>query len=182
MCWVSDFYEEHVEIPGGAYGSMTIPRELHVKDNRLYMKPVEEIDSLKAQIIYQGKEMPSISGILGNSYYTHITFHRNIPFTILLGQDGDKKLVFCNGEEGAGFKTFGVKSQGIFFKADVKEVLELEIFVDRRVVEVYINQGEAAGTKLFYQSSKEGCFVMESQYPEEIADLQIAAMKSIWYQ
>lgn len=181
ICWVADIYGEHVEIPGGACGSMTIPRELHVKDNRLYMTPVEEIYSLKEQMIYQGRTLPSIARIPNNSYYSHITFSRDIPFTILLGQDGDKKISFYNGPEGAGFKTSGVKSEDIFFKADVEEVLELEIFVDRRVVEVYINQGEAAGTKIFYQSSKDGCFVMDSPYPEEVLDIEIAAMKPIWY-
>lgn len=180
--WISDFYGEHVEVPGGAYGSMTIPRQLHLKDNRLYMTPVEEIYSLKDQVIYEGKYVPSLVEIPNNSYYSRVTFTRNVPFTILLGRKGEKQIVFTNGPEGAGLKTSGTKSENIFFKADVKEVRELEIFVDRRVVEVYINQGEAAGTKLFYQSSKKGCFMMECDQPEAVEEMQITAMKSIWYE
>ena len=42
------------------------------------------------------------------------------------------------------------------FPSDVSTVRYVEIFMDRRVAEVYLNHGEAAGTKLFYQESTRG--------------------------
>lgn len=43
------FYGEHVERENGAYGSMTLPRQLHVRNHKLYMTPVEEVSLLKGK-------------------------------------------------------------------------------------------------------------------------------------
>ena len=56
-----------------------------------------------------------------------------------------------------GICTFGCESETVKFPADVM-IRNMEIFVDRRVVEIYLNGGEAAGTKLFYNSAEDGCF------------------------
>ena len=76
--------------------------------------------------------------------------------------------------------TKGVKSEGICFKADVEEVRELEIYMDRRVAEVYVNGGEAAGTKVFYSGSKAGCFALDAETPENVVWAEAVCMKSIW--
>lgn len=178
--WISDFYGEHVEVRNGPCGSMTIPREVHVKDAKLYMTPVEEIYTLKDQLLYQGKTAPRLDKIPGNSYHGRLKFYRQARFSILLGQDGDKRIYLTNGDEGVRIRTSGVKSQDIEFIADTGWVKELEIFTDRRTVEVYINRGEAVGTKLFYNSSTEGCFVMELEDEGSLEDVEITSMKSIW--
>ena len=46
--WISDFYGEHLEVENGVCGSMTIPREMHIRDNRLYLTPVKEMEALKS--------------------------------------------------------------------------------------------------------------------------------------
>lgn len=52
--------------------------------------------------------------------------------------------------------------------------------MDRRVAEVYVNEGEAAGTKLFYSSSKQGCFVIHADKPENIEGAEVSLMDTIW--
>lgn len=42
------------------------------------------------------------------------------------------------------------------FPSDVSTVRYVEIFMDRRVAEVYLNHGEAAGTKLFTRKAPGG--------------------------
>ena len=56
----------------------------------------------------------------------------------------------------------------------------MEIFVDRRLTEVFINDGEEAGTKLFYQDSSDGIFKASFQEEGEVDRIQIFAMESIW--
>lgn len=179
--WISDFYQEHVPETEGAYGSMTIPNELQVKEGKLYRKPVQEIYALKDQILYQGAGAPVLSDIPGNSFYGKIVFAEQTKFSILLGKEEEKEIWLNCAEAGLELKTIGVKSEKISFPADVEEVWELEIFVDRRVVEVYVNQGEAAGTKLFYQKKKSGCFKMEIQEEKAISEAAVMTMKSIWH-
>lgn len=181
ISWISDFYGEHVPCENGAYGSMTIPRELHVRDGKLYMMPVREIRALKGKTLYEGKgENISLTGIEGNAYRVRIGFSENTFFTILLGEDGERSISLVNEEEGLRIVTKGVKSEGICFKADVEEVRELEIYMDRRVAEVYVNGGEAAGTKVFYSGSTSGCFALDAEMPENVVWAEAACMKSIW--
>lgn len=179
--WVSDFYGEHVKYPDGACGSMTIPRQLHIRNDRLYMTPVEEIALLKGEILYQGSgENIVIPKIEGNAYRAKIEFSGNTFFTILLGKDGGRSISLVNDPEGMRIVTKGVKSEGIDFRADVEEVRNLEIYMDRRVAEVYVNEGEAAGTKVFYSTSRAGCFELCAQRAENIVQAELALMKSIW--
>ena len=180
--WISDFYEEHVPCENGAYGSMTIPRELHIREGKLYMTPVQEIRALKGKTLYEGKgENIRLPKIEGNAYRAGIRFSENTFFSILLGADGEKSISLVNGEGGLHIVTKGVKSEGVCFKADVEEVRDLEIYVDRRVAEVYVNGGEAAGTKVFYNSSTDGCFALDAETPEHVAWVEVACMKSIWH-
>lgn len=180
--WVSDFYGEYIPMENGANGSMTIPRELHVKNGRLFMTPVQEIYSLKGKELYIGKEERiQLDEIEGNCYYAQVQFKRNTEFSILLGKEDDAAIYLKNDSNGVRIETYGVKTEGIPFVADVTEVTELEIFVDRRLVEVYINHGEAVGTKIFYHSDKNGCFILDGTDMQAIAKASVHTMHSIWY-
>lgn len=179
--WISDFYDEHVAYENGAYGSMTIPRELHIRDKKLYMTPVQEVKTLKGAVLYEGgRENVSLDTIEGNAYRAEVEFDGNTYFTMLLGRDGEKGISLIHDKDGLRIVTKGVKSEGICFKADVDEVMHLEIYMDRRTVEVYVNKGEAVGTKVFYTSSKDGCFVLCAESPERIEKAEVAYMQSIW--
>ena len=62
----------------------------------------------------------------------------------------------------------------------MEEVRTLEIYMDRRVVEVYVNKGEAVGTKVFYSTSEEGHFELCAMRTENIVQAELALMRSIW--
>lgn len=179
--WVFDLYGEHIVYENGACGSMTLPRELHIKNGRLYMAPVEEIGRLEGEIIYRGGgENVELWHIRGNAYRAEVICRENTFFTILLGEDGEKSISLVNDRDGLRIATKGVKSEGICFQADVDHVRKLEIFVDRRMVEIYVNDGEAAGTKIFYNASKEGCFVLGAEAPGDMENVCVGLMGSIW--
>lgn len=179
--WISDFYNEHISVENGAYGSMTLPRELHVKNGKLYMTPVKETELLKGRCIYRGeKERICLEHIENNAYTASIRFSENIPFSILLGKDKEKEISLRNDEKGFFIVTKGTKTDKILFRADVCEVKALEIFTDHRVIEVYVNEGEAAGTKLFYNTGSTGCFVLETEKEACIERAEVSLMHSIW--
>lgn len=178
--WICDNYEEHVFVENGAYGSMGLPRELHVKGGRLYQKPVEEVYSLLGETVLEEQGKQEIScAVPGNSYWARLSLSRPGDFSILLGQEEDRSihLVCVNGV--TALKTKGVKSETISFTSDVEKVTEIEIFVDRRLVEVYLNDGEGAGTKLFYHHSKEGQFA--ARFEENILEnAQVRLVNGAW--
>ncbi len=179
--WVSDFYEEHLELEHGACGSMTIPREMHIRDNRLYLTPVKELESLKAECLYRGHgENVCLNNITPNIYKAELEFENNPPFSIQLAGNDDCKMMLVNDNKGFRLEMQGVKSEHVKFLADVEKVEKLEIFVDRRTTEIYVNDGEAVGTKLFYDTSDKGCFQLYTPAPEHIKGIEVFRMGSIW--
>lgn len=179
--WISDFYQEHIEVEDGAYGSYAIPRVLSLKDNKLYMEPVTHIYDLKDECLYDKPEQQIIlNNIEGNSYFAEIDFKNQTDFKIVIGRDGEKEISLLRSKGITELKTVGVKSEKVCFPAETAEVNHLEIFVDRRVVEVFVNHGESAGTKLFYNTSKQGVFEAEFEIPDSVEKIEVYSMKSIW--
>ena len=175
--WISDFYGEHVPVAYGAYGSATIPRVLHVKDNHVYAQPIEEIYTLKDEEVYHDTAKEAEIRELPDRYYAKLSFEKTGDFTLLLGEEGEKKIYLVSENGRVEFKMLGVKSENVQLVSSVKECRNAEIFVDGRTVEVYLNDGEDVGTRLFYNSSRKGSFKLQSNEP---AQIEIYTMKSIW--
>lgn len=176
--WICDFYQEHVKTEHGAYGSMTIPRVLHIRDNHVYTQPAEEIYSLKEKEIYCGEETSiEVKGIENNCYYAKISFEKPCDFDLLLGEDGDKSIFLIGRDGTVSLKMKGVKSENVQFPSCVKECRKAEIFVDGRTVEVYLNDGEDVGTRVFYNSSESGIFRLTAAEPSRT---ELYTMNSIW--
>lgn len=176
--WVNDFYGEHVAAANGAYGSMTLPRELHVRGDHVYQTPVAEVYSLIGETLYEGTAAEvRLENIKDNRYYAKVSFEAPGDYEILLGEDGDRscRLVCENGV--VSYVMAGVPSDQIRFPACVKGCTSAEIFVDGRTIEVYLNDGEDVGTRLFYNSHQDGVFCMHSSVP---AAVRVAEMRSIW--
>lgn len=179
--WISDFYGEHINRKNGAFGSMSIPRELTIEENKLYIKPVKEIyDLFHEEIAFTAKENILIENIKGNSYYAKIELEADDEFEIILGEDKNKRISLNREGKEVEIKMKGTKSESVHFVSEIKAIKKIEIFVDRRVVEVFINDGEAAGTKLFYNINYDGSFKTKFKNPENVNKIQVYTMKSIW--
>lgn len=176
--WVSDFYNEHVATEHGAYGSMTIPRELHIRDKHVYAQPVKEIYSLKEKELYRGEaKSVEVTGIGNNRYYAKVRFEKACDFHLLLGEDKEKSISLVGRDGKVSLEMKGVPSEKVQFPSCVDGCRNAEIFVDGRTVEVYLNDGEDVGTRLFYNSSTDGIFRLEST---ELSRTELYTMNSIW--
>ena len=114
---------------------------------------------------------------LVNDKTASVSFEETGDFNILLGQDGDKSISLTAEGGKVFFKMAGVKSDKIQFVSSVEKCRNAEIFVDGRTIEVYLNDGEDVGTRLFYNSNRQGIFCLNS---EKDAQVKICEMKSIW--
>lgn len=179
--WISDVAKEHVKSPNGSCGSMSIPRVLHVKDGRLYQNPIPEIYQLIRYPVYEGcEEDVEITGIEGNTYYVKMELEKAADFRMTLYKWKDRKLYL---EQKAGqcrFRTVGEGSKNILYPADVDGVTSVEVFVDRNVCEVFLNDGQAAGAKKFYQQSEAGNFEFHVQEKGSVKSLLVEKMEGIW--
>ena len=152
--------------------------ELHVKNEHVYTKPVEEVYTLLGDTVYEGtgREI-KVGSIADNRYYASVSFEETGDFNILLGQDGDKSISLTAEGGKVFFKMAGVKSDKVQFVSSAEKCRNAEIFVDGRTIEVYLNDGEDVGTRLFYNSNRQGIFCLNS---EKDAQVKICEMKSIW--
>ena len=144
-------------------GAMTIPREIILKDNRLYFKPVDEIkkyrkneftinniklngeknfdtygDSYELQVIYDAEEASEFGLKLRSN---------NNEETILSYNKKDETFILNIDKSGSGVK--GERRTKINL---INNRLNLRIFVDKCSIEVFINDGEKVMTSLIYPS------------------------------
>lgn len=178
--WISDFYNEHCPEENGAHGSMAIPRQLEVKDGVLYQRPIEEIYRQKGKCFcsVQGQDV-SLKHLNRNCYYAALSFHADTDFEILLGKNEDAQLLLIRKGDCLQLESRGVRSHFVTCVTRLEALRKLEIFADHRTVEVFANDGERAGCKLFYPE-KDGIFQASFACAEHVDHIEIYEMKGIW--
>lgn len=117
----------------------------------------------------------------GNSYYAKIVLkeHSSAIFRLLLAKGEGSRLWLLSDGKSVRIFTEGTKTEEISFSAEVK-VREIEIFMDRRVAEVYVNQGQAAGTKIFCCDRTDTIFQTDFEDTEEVKSVEVYKMESVW--
>lgn len=179
--WISDVAKEHVKSENGACGSMSIPRVLHIKDGKLYQNPIQGIYQLIRYPIYEGcEEDVEIAGIEGNTYYVKMELEKVADFRMTLYRWKDRKLYLEQKDGQCRFRTVGEGAKNILYPADIDGVTSVEVFVDRNVCEVFLNEGQAAGAKKFYQQSETGNFELHVQEKGTVKSLIVEKMEGIW--
>ncbi len=185
-----DFYAPHTFLKDGtryllattappdgeeAAGVFTLPREVFWKNGQLYTRPAEAVYTLLDDAIYTGKGEPITLSMADAAFMVRLSLLEPTAFRLVLGQnEAETLLVSCTN----GNVALLVESQnGQTQEFQTSETVEsLEIFVDRGMVEVYINGGKATGTKRF--ASKAGIFAAEFVAPEKVESLSVFPMRS----
>lgn len=181
--WAADLYDEHRSRKNGANGSFALPRELSIRNDRIYIKPARECYQLLGESIFRAENTAKIPAIRipGNCYYGKVLLKGDGDFRILLARDQDDTLSLVRTNGITSIISTKKEVSQVQFPSDVKAVREIEIFVDRRMTEVFLNKGEGAGTKLFYQNSLNGC--LEAEFADgDLMEFEVQEVKSIWKQ
>lgn len=178
ISWIPDWKMHQKEYPYGCKGSLSIPRELHIVNGTLHQSPIPEIYTLMHQeLAFVKNEDVCLERIEGNSFYAKAEFTGETDFEILFARrDSRKFLLKKTGNE---IEIIGAKEDARYI-THISELTALEIFVDRRIVEIFLNNGESAGTKLILSDSKSGVFRTIFSRPESVKELKVIAMESIW--
>lgn len=167
--WLADWCGVRREAKGRANGAMSLPRELHVRDGRLVARPVAEVyDRLVGERIEAGDG--GIWRVPGNAYYADIR------------PDGDFEATLCDTGEASWRMTCrngivrcvsrGASSDGVVCEARVDRVERVEVFYDRGVIEVFVNDGEQAGAMLAYDPRDHGVFELDGEAACEVRALR----------
>lgn len=138
-------------------GSMTLPRELRVKDGRLLQTPVSGIEALRVQELAPDGALPAAGEL--EVQVEPGDFDLNL-FTKKDGTGG-MRLHYSADKQTCTVDRTGLDKR---FNEQIGEVLDipldqplssLRIFIDRSSVEFFVNQGEAVFTSHVYPAERE---------------------------
>ena len=143
-------------------GSMTLPRELRIKNGALVQTPVFGIEALRTEAVSDTSILPEACEMLVSNNGTDLDLNL---FTKEDGSGGfrihyDSETKTCTVDRTGMNKRF---NQNVFEVLDMpleKELKDLRIFIDRSSIEIFANNGEALFTSHVYPEAEEhGCTV-----------------------
>lgn len=145
------------------FGSMTLPRELHVVEGRLIQNPVREIELYrkdKVQYTDVGiQEETGLDGVKGRIIDLSVTVKGEdyTRFTIKVGKDEqhyasirykkNKNIVQIDRTRSGGRFDIVHKRE---FLVDESDIIKFRILMDKYSVELFVNDGKQAATFLVY--------------------------------
>lgn len=192
--WLATWDVEMHEAVDGWAGQMTIPRELHVRDGKIFSTPVKELEKLRKwkPVTYEDvvlDESATIDGVAGDAYELLLTIDAaesktfsialrasEIEQTILRYDHASGKFTFDRTNSGQLIRELdftdgiGVKPADFVREINIGSVdkLKLHIFIDRSSVEVFINDGAEVLSARIYpkRTSQEIIFKPEAELLE----------------
>lgn len=148
--WMDMWESKFPEKADGWAGALTLLRELELKDDQLYMRPVKEAVQLRtAEISAWNKQVTEKTLLCENEHQAEIdlTLTTDQAFELAFtDQDKQVKLTFDQATH-----TFTLLNGDARY-ASIKPnpELKLQIFIDTSSLEIFINDGEAVFTERFY--------------------------------
>jgi sucrose-6-phosphate hydrolase SacC (GH32 family) len=133
-------------------GIQSLPRELSLPaDGALRIRPLKELESLRygrkaaSEIAVQGGTSPALDGIEGDALEIAVTFKpgtaKRYGIKVLCGADGFGGFPVAYDSDA---KRIWLDSLPVPFELQPDENLSLRVFVDKRIVEVFANDRQAA--------------------------------------
>ncbi len=145
--WESDFPEK----ADGWAGALTLPRELILKDDKLYMRPIKELSQLRTAklatwdknltqktLLCEGEKQAELELTLDSADFSLTLNDPKTNAQIKLSFD-QKTQTFILENRDKRYATIAPKSK-----------LKLQLFIDTSSLEIFINDGEAVFTERFY--------------------------------
>ena len=184
--WFTDFPEMRVEQPCLANGMMSLPRELHVRDGRLYSRPVDEVyrELLGEHLAVHGDGGDMVVTAPGNAYYANVHLADDADAIMVLAkgvnpQDGRPTELLLQRTDGVTrLVAKGTAVEDVDFDSGITDVRQVEVFFDRNVVEVFLNGGQTAGSMLFQGADGDGELRIASSGKIDAVDAR--ALNGIW--
>ncbi|MFT4186883.1 MAG: sucrose-6-phosphate hydrolase [Micrococcaceae bacterium] len=163
FAWLNMWESQMLEQTDGWAGMLTLPRELSLKDNNIYMKPVAELKELRTkELVRESFAVNSVSKLISNLKYAEIELNFDI-----VDFDGKFKLLFksVTGKEVLTLSyVFGRQNNLIlensyrigkrYAKVKSSDKISLQIFIDASSIEIFINDGEVVFSERYFEESE----------------------------
>lgn len=156
--WMAMWESPMPEKDDGWAGALTIPRELTLENNHLYMNPIEELKDLRIHSIDAANitlKEPEL--IVSKSSHIEVNIehqfeHTQETITKFELKDAHNKILSleynANNNELSLYRTD--KDDYRYANMQSHQDLKLQIFIDKSSIEIFINDGEAVFTERYY--------------------------------
>ncbi len=156
--WMAMWESPMPEKEDGWAGALTIPRELTLENNHLYMKPIEEIKDLRTHSIDTANitlKEPEL--IASKSSHIEVNIEHQFEYT----QETITKFELKDAHNNLLSLEYNVNNNELsLYRTDKDDYryatiqnhqdLKLQIFIDKSSIEIFINDGEAVFTERYY--------------------------------
>jgi beta-fructofuranosidase len=191
--WMQNWDTCTMKMPGQKwYGQMSLPRELSIVDNRLYQKPIREIEALKiGKVAYENVSVNTdtcvvkLEGVSGrvldmeinirpknpDNMYQEFTIHlaENVDYYTLVWINPSKSLITVD-RKFSGSRRALVHERSCKVEGRMDE-LKLRIIMDRYSVEVFVNDGRYVMSTVIY-TPLEACGISFAAEGEAVIDVE----------
>lgn len=185
--WYTDFPGARTERGCLANGAMSLPRELHMREGRLVSRPVREVyERLIAEELPVAREHNMlVARAPRQTYYADIRFDDDADFAVELVhgevRDGVQTGVWLKREQGVTrLVTHGLQVDDVDFVTAVEQVRRVEVFMDRTIIEVFVNDGEDAGSMLFDPQQAEVRCALDARGDARFE--RVCALRGAWHE
>jgi beta-fructofuranosidase len=197
--WIREGRSKELALRAGWSGALSLPRLLSLRpDGLLGVEPIPEIRHLRENHVHFSGRAPPLSKTLlavrGDSLELMAKFSTAQDSQIqikvraspdkreetLIGYDAKTSYLFVDGTRSSITPAVDHKKVGDIFELRPNETLELDIFLDHSIVEVFAN-GRACVTSRIYPALPDSLGVDLSTIGSiRLVSLDIWHMKSIW--
>lgn len=141
-------------------GVMTLPRELKIIDDKLYMYPVEEFNKYRRNLeIYKKVDTEFQIEMTDKVYDIEFKLNCDKDFEIVIGDkekkglkltysSQDKRIIFDRNGAVNNFESLEIFGTKRVVNYTLSDDTDFRIIRDKNVVEIYINNGEKVFTSL----------------------------------
>lgn len=177
--WVHSPYDEFSAEGSASNGAITLPREVFVRDGWLYTVPAREVSLLEGATLYSGQREHIVIPMLDTGYRLQIQFSHSTDFCISLAQsaEGWIGLIYEGGR--LTIHDDGLPNNVKLYQ-EIEGICSLDVFVDRSMIEVFVNDGQYVATKDYFLH--ESIHAMSATFlePRYVVQACVTEMHSIW--
>ena len=153
MAWMNAWDSDIHEQADGWAGALTLPRELHIKDGKIYQSPIAEMTALRQKALLQDSAPAQEAVSLPRTVEIKLDFDEIDDNTaeLLSLSDGQEKLTLsldCAHSRLVLQRT--TKDGERAAQLDSCTHLSLHLFVDKSSAEIFVNDGEVTFTERIY--------------------------------
>lgn len=204
--WLCDFYGVRKGLPCSANGIMSFPRELRWRQGRLIQRPVAEVyEELVGHTVFEFNrsddgdasacrlKADTAVELQENAYYCACELLNDDDFTIRLASmscsAGDTKprqdsnevtsLMLCMRSGVLSLQTHGLTMDAVRFESPSTDIRYVEVFLDRQVVEVFVDHGDSVGSLLFPTDNEGASVEFMEGCAAAMQNVTVARLRSI---